>query len=338
MKWLKLSIKTITAAEDIIIANLCDIGLEGAQIEDNQALTPLEKEQMFVDIMPDGPEDDGLASLNFFAALNEDETVTLSGEKISIALLIEKVEKELNNLRLFLDIGEGKITTSETAGLDWINNWKQYFRSFMIDDILVVPTWEEAAPGKNVKYTLRIDPGGAFGTGMHETTQLCIRQLRKNLTQGSLILDIGCGSGILAILSLIFGASRAFGTDLDPTVCAAVKENCRANNISDEDIKVISGNIITDEEVFNEAARWAGGEASYDIVMANILAEVLIPLTPAAYRCLKKGGLYITSGIINDSGNKPSKEDKIKAALNESGFEIIEINYQGDWLSISARK
>jgi ribosomal protein L11 methyltransferase len=346
MKWLKLTIKTTTAATDIIISSLYDIGLEGAQIEDNQPLTLLDKERMFIDIIPDMPVDDGIAYLNFFVAITHNDGIILAGETIDITTLIQKVEDELNQLKEYIDIGAGSISVSETDDLDWVNNWKKHFRQFYIDDILIMPSWECQEDGSVITpcnankiipvptatplTTLRIDPGTAFGTGMHETTQLCIRQLRKHVKDGDILLDIGCGSGILAIVALMSGASRALATDLDPGVLAAVEHNCRANAISSAQFEVIIGNIITDEEI-----RRAVGEKCYNIVTANILTEVLLPLTPVACRCLAKGGLFITSGIINDAG---LKEAQVIAAMQEAGMEVVEVNYQGEWVSVTSLK
>ena len=249
MKWVKFRIKTITVAEDIIISSLYDIGLEGAQIEDKVPLTALEKEQMFVDILPEEQEDDGIAYLSFFVEKKEDGSLEVQGETTDTESLLKKVEQELRNIRLFMEIGEGTVTVDETEDIDWINNWKQYFHQFYIDDILVIPSWEDIKSQDQDKLVLHIDPGTAFGTGMHETTQLCIRQLRKFITPETRLLDVGTGSGILAILSLMFGAKHALGTDLDICAVDAVADNCRANGIDPADFELLIGNIITDKQI-----------------------------------------------------------------------------------------
>ena len=318
MKWTRIQIKTITDAEDIIISTLYDIGLEGAQIEDKIPLTPLEKEQMFVDIMPQTESDDGIAYLSFFVEQDSD---------VNIDELVEQVKQELEDLKMFMDIGEGTITLSETEDLDWINNWKQFFHQFYIDDILVVPSWEEIKEEDKDKMVLHIDPGTAFGTGMHETTQLCIRQLRKFITPETVLLDVGTGSGILAILSLMFGAKSAVGTDLDPCAVEAVRENSEVNGIDSEKFTMMIGNIITEKEVQDKV-----GYECYDIVVANILADVLVPLTPVIVNQMKKGGIYITSGIIDD------KEETVVEAVKAAGLEVLEVTYQGEWVSVTARK
>lgn len=327
MKWKKFKIKTLTEAEDIIISTLYDIGLEGAQIEDKIPLTALEKEQMFVDILPAGPEDDGIAYLSFFVEETEDGSLVLNEEKVKESEIVTKVENELEELRLFCEIGEGSIAVDETEDIDWINNWKQYFHQFYIDDLLVIPSWEEVKPEDAGKMILHIDPGTAFGTGMHETTQLCIRQLKKFITPDTELLDVGTGSGILAILSLMYGAKHAVGTDLDPCAVDAVADNMRNNGIAPEQFEMMIGNIITDREVQDKV-----GYEKYDIVVANILADVLVPLTPVIVHQMKKGAVYITSGIIDD------KESTVVAAVKAAGLEVLEVTYQGEWVSVTARK
>ena len=327
MKWMKFRIKTITDAEDIIISTLYDIGLEGAQIEDKVPLTAAEKEQMFVDILPDGPEDDGIAYLSFFVEEKDDGSLEVNGEKTTAKEVLAKVKAELEELRFFMEIGEGSVSVDETEDIDWINNWKQYFHQFTIDDVLVIPSWEEVAQEDKDKMILHIDPGTAFGTGMHDTTQLCIRQLRKFITSETVLLDVGTGSGILAILALMFGAKKAIGTDLDPCAIEAVRENKEVNGIRPEDFELLIGNIITEKEIQDQV-----GYECYDIVVANILADVLVPLTPVIVHQLKKGGIYITSGIIDD------KESVVVEAVKAAGLELLEVTYQGEWVSVTARK
>ncbi|MFG6356113.1 MAG: 50S ribosomal protein L11 methyltransferase [Acetatifactor sp.] len=327
MKWVRFRIKTVTEAEDMIISALYDIGLEGAQIEDKAPLTAFDKEQMFVDILPDMQEDDGIAYLSFFVEKREDGSLEVQGESTDVSALLEKVLKELEEIRCFMEIGEGSVTVDETEDIDWINNWKQYFHQFYIDDILVIPSWEDVQPQDDSRMVLHIDPGTAFGTGMHETTQLCIRQLRKYVKEGARLLDVGTGSGILAILSLMFGAGHALGTDLDICAVDAVADNCRANGIDPADFELLIGNIITDQALGQRI-----GYERYDIVTANILADVLVPLTPVIMNHLKPGGVYITSGIIDD------KEQTVREAVEAAGMKVLEVTYQGEWVSVTARK
>ena len=327
MKWVKFKIKTVTEAEDIIISTLYDIGLEGAQIEDRVPLSAWEKEQMFVDIMPQEPDDDGIAYLSFFVEEREDGSLLLQEQETTKEEILASVEKELAELRDFMDIGEGSVTVDETEDIDWINNWKQYFHQFNIDDILVIPSWEDVKVEDEDRMILHIDPGTAFGTGMHETTQLCIRQLKKYVNSETRLLDVGTGSGILAILSLMFGAKHAVGTDLDPCAVEAVAENCASNGIDPADFEMMIGNIITDRAVQDKV-----GYGCYDIVVANILADVLVPLTPVIVNQLKDGGIYITSGIIDD------KEETVTEAVKAAGLTVLDVTYQGEWVSVTAQK
>ncbi|MCI8359439.1 MAG: 50S ribosomal protein L11 methyltransferase [Lachnospiraceae bacterium] len=327
MKWTKFKIKTLTEAEDIIISTLYDIGLEGAQIEDKVPLTAWEKEQMFVDIPPVTGEDDGIAYLSFFVEENEDGSLVMNGGTTDRKTVLKQVERELEDLRMFMDIGEGTVSVDETEDIDWINNWKEFFHQFYIDDLLVIPSWEDVKEEDRDKKILHIDPGTAFGTGMHDTTQLCIRQIKKFLTPETTLLDVGSGSGILAILALMYGAAKAVGTDLDPCAVEAVRQNMEANGIREEDFTMMIGNIITEKEIQDKV-----GYLCYDIVVANILANVLVELTPVVTAHLKPGGIYITSGIIQE------KEETVAEAVRAAGMEVVEITRQGEWVSVTARK
>lgn len=327
MRWVRFRIKTVAEAEDIIVSALYDIGLEGAQIEDKVPLTALEKEQMFVDILPDAPEDDGIAYLSFFVEKRDDGSLILQGGETDVETVLEQIRGELEDLKVFCEIGEGTVTVDETEDIDWINNWKQFFRQFYIDDILVIPSWEEMKPGDRERLVLHIDPGTAFGTGMHETTQLCIRQLRKYVTEKTELLDVGTGSGILSILALMFGARHAVGTDLDVCAVDAVAQNREANGIAPERFELIIGNIITDRAIQDRV-----GYGRYDIVTANILADVLVPLTPVIVNRMKPGGIYITSGIIED------KEETVKEAVRAAGLKLLDVTRQGEWVSVTAQK
>ena len=292
MKWNRFTVKTKTEAEDIVISTLAEVGIEGVEIQDKQPLTEEDKAQMFVDIMPEGPADDGVAYLNFYLEEDADKEA-----------ILKDVREALDDLKNFMDIGEAAIEESQTEDKDWINNWKQYFHQFYVDDILIVPSWEEVKAEDKDKMILHIDPGTAFGTGMHETTQLVIRQLKKYVTPDTEMLDVGTGSGILGIVALKLGAKHVLGTDLDPCAVPAVAENKEANQI-----------------------------VEYDIVTANILADVLIPLTPVIVNQMKKGAYYITSGILD------VKEEVVVEAVKAAGLTVVEVTHQGEWVSVTARK
>ena len=317
MKWNKFTLKTRSEVEDIVISTLADVGIEGVEIQDKQPLTESDKQQMFVDIMPDIPDDDGIAYLNFYLDVDADKEKVLADVRAALAEMQE-----------FLDLGECTITESETEDKDWINNWKQYFKPFTVDHILIKPTWETVPEEHKDKLLIQIDPGTAFGTGMHETTQLCIRQLEKYVTPDSEVLDVGTGSGILGITALKLGAKHVFGTDLDENAITAVGENLEANGIAPEQFKVVQGNIIDDKAVQDEVKY-----EYYDIAVANILADVIIMLQKEIPVHIKKNGIFITSGIID------MKEEAVKAAFEANdAFEIVEITHQGEWVSVTARK
>ena len=316
MRWDKYTIDTTTAAEDLISAMLAELGIEGVEIENNVPLTEEEAGGMFIDFPPELPKDDGSSRVSFYLEAGQDHEA-----------LLARVHAALENERQFMEIGSGKITYSQTEDADWMNNWKQFFHQFYIDDLLVIPSWEEVRPEDRDKKILHIDPGTAFGTGMHETTQLCIRQLRKYLVPGMKLLDVGTGSGILSIVGLKLGAEYALGTDLDPNAVSAAEENREANGIMPEQFQVCIGNIIEDRAVKEQV-----GFDRYDIVTANILADIIIPMAGALYGCLKQGGVLITSGIID------FKEQEVAKALTGAGFELLETNRQGEWVNLTARR
>ena len=303
MKWNKFRLKTTTEAEDIVSSMLMDLGIQGVEIEDKVPLTQSDKEQMFVDILPEIEADDGVAYLSFYLEPEEDK------EKI-----LSQIRQELEAMSSYVNVGECRIDESETEDVDWVNNWKQYFHQFYVDDILIIPSWEQVKPEDTDKMVIHIDPGTAFGTGMHETTQLCIRQIRKYVTEKTRILDVGCGSGILGMLALKFGAAYSVGTDLDPCAIEATYENMEVNGIAKDQYEVMIG------------------YGCYDIVVANILADVLVQLTPVVVNQMKSGGIYITSGIIDD------KEQTVTDAVKAAGLEVLDVTYQGEWVCVTARK
>lgn len=319
MRWKKFTLTTTTEAVDLISSAFDEIGIEGIEIEDNTPLTEAETKGMFIDILPELPPDEGVARVSFYLDPDSD---------VDIDEMLKRVDESLDELSMFTDLGARTIESSETEDKDWINNWKQYFKPFTVDDILIKPTWEEIPEEHKEKLLIEIDPGTAFGTGQHETTQLCIRQLKKYVTSDKKILDVGTGSGILGITALKLGAKEVFGTDLDENAIVAVKENMEANNIPPEKFKVLKGNIIDDEEVKAEV-----GFEAYDLVVANILADIIILLQKEIPVHMKKGAIFITSGIIN------MKEEAVKKAFAENdAFELVEITYQGEWVSVTVRK
>ena len=326
MKWNKYTIETTTAAEDYMSAMLADLGIEGVEIEDNIPLSKEDQADMFIDFLPELPPDDGVSHVSFYLEDNgEDYTELLKQVKIA-----------LEDLRKIVDVGSGVITSDQTEDLDWINNWKQYFSSFYIEDILIKPTWEELKEEDKDKFLIEIDPGVSFGTGKHETTQLCICQLLKYIRGNAeytpenktpKVLDVGCGSGILSIVALKLGASEVVGTDLDPDCMTSTHENFEVNHLDSRLGIFYVGNLIDDVELQEKV-----GTEEYDIVVANILADVIIPMAPVIPARLKKGGYFITSGIID------FKEDQVKEAIEKAGLTVVEINHQGEWVNITAQK
>lgn len=317
MQWNRFTIDTTTEAVDLISSMLDELGVEGIEIEDHVPLTESETKGMFIDILPDLGPDDGKAKVSFYLDVDVDPEE-----------LLAQVREGLEELKLFVNIGEGTITESQTEDKDWMNNWKEYFKPFTVDDILIKPTWETVPEEHKDKLMIQIDPGTAFGTGTHETTQLCIRQIRKWLKEGDTVLDVGTGSGILTIAALKLGAKYAFGTDLDENAIVAAAENAEVNSITADQFKVIAGNIIDDEAVQAET-----GMECYDIAVANILAPVIIMLQGEIAQHIKHGGMFITSGIINTW-----EERVLEAFAGNNEFEVVDVAHQGEWVAITARR
>lgn len=318
MKWKKYTIETTTAAEDFMSSMLMDLGIEGIEIEDNIPLTKEDQADMFIDFLPELPPDEGKSHVSFYI---EDDGKDQSE-------ILKKVKIGLEELRDTVDVGSGMILSSETEDLDWINNWKKFFSSFTIENILIKPTWEDVKPEDKDKFMIEIDPGISFGTGKHETTQLCIRQLIKYIKDGHpKVLDVGCGSGILSIVALKLGASEVVGTDLDADCMISTHENMKVNHLDEKLGTFYVGNLIDDVDLQKQV-----GTEEYDIVVANILADVIIPMAPVIPDRLRKGGYFITSGIID------FKEDEVRDAIEKTGLKVIEISHQGEWVNITAQK
>lgn len=316
MKWNKFTIETTTQAEDLICAMLNDLGISNVEIEDNVPLTEEEQQGMFIDFPPELPVDEGKSKVSFY--LEED---------VNEKELLVQVNDGIKEQAQFVEIGAGTIEKTQTEDVDWINNWKQFFQSFTIDDILIKPTWEELKEEDKDKFLIEIDPGISFGTGKHETTQLCIRALRKYLKQGMHVLDVGCGSGILSVAALKLGAAHVVGTDIDDNCMTSTYENMQVNHLERHLGDFYVGNLIDDVTLQKTV-----GDTAYEIVVANILADVIIPMAPVIPARLKEGGIFITSGIID------FKENEVKQAIEQAGMQVLETNHQGEWVSIVAKK
>ncbi len=322
MKWNRYTIKTTTAAEDLISSALCDLGIEGVEIENNVPLTDEEQTKMFIDFPPELPEDDGSSLVSFYLDADEDH-----GE------LLARVRESIDMLRPFAQIGSGQIEVTQTEDADWINNWKEFFHAFTIPDpckrthrdILIKPTWETIPEEDADKIVIEIDPGISFGTGQHETTQLCIRQLMKHVKKNDEVLDLGCGSGILSIAALKLGAGHVTGTDIDEECINSTNSNFEVNHLDGSLGDFYVGNLIDDAALQEKI-----GAARYDIVVANILADVIIPMAAQVPVHVKEGGVFIASGIID------FKERGVTEAIEAAGLSVSEITRQGEWVCITA--
>lgn len=317
MKWNKYRLKTTTQATDFVCGLLIELGINGMEVEDNVQLSQEDKEKQFIDYLADLPEDDGTAYISFYTEEND------SAEE-----LLDQLRGKLKEANSFLDVGEGSIEKSTTEDIDWVNNWKKYFKSFTVGDFFIKPTWEAVDEAHKDMRMIEIDPGTAFGTGKHDTTQLCINQLIQYVKPEDKVLDLGCGSGILSIVAKKLGAGAVTMTDIDSAAITASKENFAVNSISTDDVLMIEGNILEDEGMQAEFEK-----EQYDIVVANILADVIIPIAGIVDRFLKSGGIFISSGIIY------MKEEEVKKAINDNGnLQLMHVEKQGDWRAMTAVK
>lgn len=316
MKWIRFTLDTHTEAVDILSYKLDEIGVEGIEIEDKLPLSESDKEKMFVDILPDPEDNDGTAKVHFYM-----EPDNCDPEKVML-----QVQDIFQEIKEFCEIGKGTVTLSETEDKDWINNWKAYFKPFRAaNDIVIKPTWEDYETENDSDILIEIDPGIAFGTGSHETTKLCIQALDKYVQEGDSILDVGCGSGILSIAALKLGAKHATAIDIDEIAVKVAAENFAVNQIPPNRYSLFDGDLISNAFLKVKAG------TGHDIIVANILADVIIPLTSVIRPHLKKDGLYITSGILN------TKEEEVRAALEENGFEILSVEHMKEWCCFIAR-
>ena len=316
MKWNKYRLSTTTEAVDLISYTLAEMGIEGIEIEDKVPLSEADKKRMFIDLLPDLDEDDGKAYVSFYIEPEKDHDSTL--EEVLAAV------KELGD---FVDIGEAVIEKSQTEDVDWLNNWKKYWKPFNVDEhIIIKPTWETLEEVPEDTLVVELDPGTAFGTGTHHTTRLCITQLKKYMQPGQEVLDVGCGSGILSIIALLLGAKDATATDVDIHAVEAAIENAHVNGIEEDVYRVFTGDVISDGDFRRQV-----GVHKFDMVLANIFAEIIIPLSGVVKEMMKPGALFITSGIIDE------REKDVREALTGNGFEILEVTHSGGWVSFTAK-
>lgn len=319
MKWTKVTIETTTEATDMLSYLLGEYGVEGIEIEDKIPLSEADKKAMYIDILPELPPDDGCADISCYI-----------DDNIDVKDLCCYIGEQMTEMSTYMNVGTGKITIGETDDSDWMNKWKDFFHPFRLEENIVIqPTWTEMADVSEEDIVIHIDPGTAFGTGSHETTRLCITNLKKHIKKdgSSEVLDAGCGSGILSIIAMKLGAKRVYGIDIDELAVKASCENLELNNIPGDRYEIVKGDVIGDKDFADSVVKIG----QYDIVVANILADVIIPLSAVIRPFMKESGVFITSGIID------TKEESVKEALLANGFEIVETIYLGEWVSIVAQ-
>ncbi|MCR4840626.1 MAG: 50S ribosomal protein L11 methyltransferase [Lachnospiraceae bacterium] len=325
MKWKKISVKTTAENEGLIADMLLEKGFEGVEVCDNKQLSAADVKKMFIDILPELDENDDTAFVNCYVDVDSD-----MDEKLAL------VNEGLTELSFFIDTDNVTVTVSETEDKDWMNNWKEFFKPFRIDDSIVVkPTWETSSEKKPGDIEILIDPGTAFGTGAHETTKLCILALKKYMKAGDKVLDLGCGSGILSVASMLLGASGTVGTDIDPIAVSTSVENSGVNGIKAEigENYTPGMSLFSEGNVINDSALRARlGLKFYDVVVANILADIIMPLSDVVADFMNDNSMFISSGIL------AVREKEVTDRLHSNGFEIVDVLRMGDWVSLVAKK
>lgn len=343
MKWIKYDIHTTTKDADTIGEILTECGIMGYEISDHVPLTPKEEKQMYTDIPADLGPDDGRSVLTFYteAPGNNNKDFYSTGSSLRDAEiadeqpiippeeLMEQIQEKIKAIQEFVPVEMPEISYCIQDDSLWKDKWKENFKPFYVaDDILIKPTWETLPDTvKPSDIVIEIDPGSAFGTGTHETTKLCLLTLRKYITPDTTILDAGCGSGILAIAALLCGAKSAFCLDIDPSAVEGTLENAAKNQISPDRITAIHANILEDSSAVKEKCN-----GTFHLAVANILADVIIPLSDYIGEFIKEDGIFISSGILSQ------KADDVQQALQKNHFKIIETNTMGEWVAFVAKK
>ncbi|WP_088008026.1 50S ribosomal protein L11 methyltransferase [Indiicoccus explosivorum] len=311
MKWSELSIHTTHEALDAVTNILHEAGASGVVIEDSEELTK-EHPDRFGEIYDLDPAEFPAEGVVVKAYLPESSFI---GETV------EEIRQAIGQLESFgIQAGANEIGISEVNEEQWATAWKKYYHPVKISRrFTIVPTWEDYTPVSSDELIIELDPGMAFGTGTHPTTVMCLQALEKTVRQDDRVIDVGTGSGVLAVGAALLGAADVHALDLDEVAVSAARENVALNKKQDR-VRVVQGNLL---DTIDQQG---------DVVIANILAEVIIGFTDDAFGAVKAGGRYITSGIIG------AKKDDVKEALTASGFIIEEVMMMEDWVTIISRK
>ncbi len=322
MNWIKVSIFTTSEGIEPVSGRLYQLGIAGLEIEDEQDFKVfLENNSQYWDYVDDELIKKMAGETKVRTYVSDDT----AGRELLIA--IKSTIDELKSLDGNNEFGRLEIEADNMTEEDWSNNWRQYFHPMEIGEkVMIKPEWEELTePTERIVFN--IEPGMSFGTGSHYTTQLCIEALERYIKPGVRMLDLGCGSGILSIISLLLGADEAVAVDIDPNAVDTAYQNAERNGVDRSRYKVLAGNVVTDYDIQREISK-----NKYEVVAANIVADVIIGLAPKAKEYMTDDGVFITSGIIDD------RVDDVKSALVDSGFEIISVNQRKDWVSIICKQ
>jgi ribosomal protein L11 methyltransferase len=353
MKWICVTLNTLTSAEDLVSSAVISCGVTGIQIENNVPPSDREMKAMFNDILPETapemPPDDGSSRIMFYLRIHDDDDRTddmpggvlddsyMIHDRIysdyEVSQILDSIGSRLKELRQYADIGPGTLELSVTSDKDWIDNWKQFYEPVRIGNILILPEWMDIPDEMSDEISegsvslIRLNPGSAFGTGSHETTKLAVLGLQKYLNPGDRVLDIGTGSGILGLCALIIGASHITATEIDSGCVSCVEHNLNVNGFDSSVFSLHITNLLDPLSDFTESP--------CPVVTANILSPVIIALAAPGFadRFTSPGGVFITSGLA------ASREDEVlRAFTSNPSWQVIDTLRMNDWISIIARK
>lgn len=322
MEWTEVKIYTTTEGIEPVSAMLLETGVTGIQVEDDRQLKEyLSESSVYWDYVDEELLNKPIGETKLIVYVSSNPYGN------EILLSIKEGLNRLKSMDIGLDLGRLELETTENLNdEEWLNKWKDFYKPFKVGErLLIKPVWENVENTEG-RVVFTINPGHVFGTGLHQTTQLCMLQLEKYVKETSVVADLGCGSGILSIVSLLFGAKSAFAVDIDANAIKTAYENAAFNGIDKSRYYVTSGNVVTDKALQDEI-----GYGKYDIVVANIIADVIIGISPVVSKQLKSDGVFIASGIIKDRVND------VYEALDKNGFEAVDTDLKDEWVSITSR-
>ena len=321
MQWLELTVQTTPQVIDLVAANLTMLGYDRFILDDESDFQAfLEENRQYWDYVDEelARSMQGVSRIRIYLEDGPGAETQVSDLRGELYAMRERLAD--------LDPGTLELSVRRVRDEDWENSWKQYYHPIPVGErLLVVPEWMEPE-GFEDRIRVMLDPGMSFGTGAHASTQMCLTALETHIRGGERVLDLGSGSGILSIAALLLGAARAFGVDVDPMAADVARENAAINGLGPDRFTSLAGGVLTDEALMEELSA-----EPWDLVLANIVADVIIPLSAVVPKLLRSGGVFICSGILN------VRLDEVKTAIEAAGLRICRVETLDDWCAVVAR-